>query len=403
MLRYLTRLVALVTLLVLAPSSAWAQSAQDQAAQLVEEGSSLFQAGDYGNAAEFFEEAYGLDPHPVILFNLARCYQELGELGLALTFFEEVTRIADTDAVRDAASTRILDVRASLEEQGYDPDAVTADNYVGRGAVIINSSPAGATLYFDDEFMGQTPVRIEQVDEGTHNVRLVAENYYNLLTTIEVTGGRTNERSYTLQERTSLDEYVPPQPGYLTILAPVDGAEILLDGEPYSITPLEGAGLAPGSYSLQVRNSGWISYNTTVDIESGQETIIRADITPIGGFEFSNQSRRQSRMGTVLIVGGGVLVATGTTFGILALGNSNDYNDNPSDPDRGDYRDAARTQALVADLAIGTGAALALTGIILKIVSGGEDDFDDLGRDQLVIAPGVGPRGSIGVAVDARW
>lgn len=51
---------------------------------LNEEGSALYAAGDYRRAAERFLQAYAVDQDPNLLFNIASCYEALGDIDGAL-------------------------------------------------------------------------------------------------------------------------------------------------------------------------------------------------------------------------------------------------------------------------------------------------------------------------------
>lgn len=67
---------------------------------------------------------------------------------------------------------------------------------------------------------------------------------------------------------------------------------------------------------------------------------------------------------TLLSVGGAALV-TGGVFAILNAGTHADFEDEPTRLGKADLADTGKTQALVADISIGAGAVLALTGLIL--------------------------------------
>jgi tetratricopeptide (TPR) repeat protein len=57
-------------------------------AQLNEEGAALYAARDYRRAIEKFIQAYAVDTDPNLLFNIARCYEELGEVDAAIEKYE---------------------------------------------------------------------------------------------------------------------------------------------------------------------------------------------------------------------------------------------------------------------------------------------------------------------------
>jgi tetratricopeptide (TPR) repeat protein len=68
----------------LRPRSATPGSGDERVVQLNEEGTQLYAAGDYRRAAERFLQAYAVDQDPNLLFNVASCYEGLGDLDAAL-------------------------------------------------------------------------------------------------------------------------------------------------------------------------------------------------------------------------------------------------------------------------------------------------------------------------------
>jgi tetratricopeptide (TPR) repeat protein len=56
----------------------------ERVVQLNEEGSALYAAGDYRRAAERFLRAHAVDEDPNLLFNIASCYEALGDIDAAL-------------------------------------------------------------------------------------------------------------------------------------------------------------------------------------------------------------------------------------------------------------------------------------------------------------------------------
>ncbi len=61
---------------------------QRQAAALVKKAGGLYEAGQYLDAAQTLEKAQALDPHPRILYNIARAYDQAGELKQALEHYQ---------------------------------------------------------------------------------------------------------------------------------------------------------------------------------------------------------------------------------------------------------------------------------------------------------------------------
>lgn len=63
-------------------------TAQEQAAVYFQEGRAFFKAKDYRSAAEKFQAAYNLDPVPILLYNMARAAEEMGDPEQAIGHYQ---------------------------------------------------------------------------------------------------------------------------------------------------------------------------------------------------------------------------------------------------------------------------------------------------------------------------
>lgn len=102
----IVRVVAL--LLLLAP--AHGEELRTQARQKFDEGREHFSAGRFQPALDAFKESYQLAPHPDLLFNIARCEEQLGHYRNALAAYERFLAVnpADPEARRRADEIRAL-------------------------------------------------------------------------------------------------------------------------------------------------------------------------------------------------------------------------------------------------------------------------------------------------------
>lgn len=77
---------ALLGLLLLSSVS---QAANPKAAALIKEGDRLYKDNRYREAAEALKKAYDLEPAAVLLYNIARAFDQAGELQLALDTYRQ--------------------------------------------------------------------------------------------------------------------------------------------------------------------------------------------------------------------------------------------------------------------------------------------------------------------------
>ncbi|MCA9540372.1 MAG: tetratricopeptide repeat protein [Myxococcales bacterium] len=113
--------------------------------------------------------------------------------------------------------------------------------------------------------------------------------------------------------------------------------------------------------------------------------------------------------GWVTLGTGVALMGVGGAFGLMALGTQSDYDDAANDAKkRQDLRDQGEQQALIADVAIGVGAAAAVTGAILLLTADGPPEAPAK-TDKAEAAPagGVGfmptPEGGFGFSLSGTF
>lgn len=100
---------------------------------LNEEGAALYAQRDYRRAVERFLRAYAVDPDPNLLFNIARCYEKLGDTEAAIEKYEEFIALPGADTVGRSRAHQSLQALRQLAasqtqsstnaaEQGSQPD-----------------------------------------------------------------------------------------------------------------------------------------------------------------------------------------------------------------------------------------------------------------------------------------
>jgi tetratricopeptide (TPR) repeat protein len=115
--------VAAVTLAIAAALGAVRRDAlaQDKgdprAEKLFTESAELYREGRFAEAAQRLEDAYAISPEPVLLYNLARAYEGMGETERALSAYRRYLEADPTTRDRRSIETRIETLERQLEER----------------------------------------------------------------------------------------------------------------------------------------------------------------------------------------------------------------------------------------------------------------------------------------------
>ena len=141
---------------------------------------------------------------------------------------------------------------------------------VGKGKVEIKSTPIGASVVFDNEHKGVTPLLLENINEGQHRLILSMEGFERLNKSVIVLADSQIVVSEVLSERT----------GHLQVLSEPINCEVYLDDQYKGNTPATLQYLDVGSYMLKLNKVGFEDYIKRVNVEWNQTKTIVADLVP---------------------------------------------------------------------------------------------------------------------------
>jgi tetratricopeptide (TPR) repeat protein len=125
-----------------------AASRAAEVAKLNEDGMNLYRARDYRHAIEKFLHAQALDQDPNLLYNIARCYEMLGERGAAIEKYEAFLAKPDADPQgKRRAQEAIRNLRQASHEAPAQPASTTAAAAsAGPAASPATAAAPGTTL-----------------------------------------------------------------------------------------------------------------------------------------------------------------------------------------------------------------------------------------------------------------
>jgi hypothetical protein len=150
--------------------------------------------------------------------------------------------------------------RAPIEEAEPAP---RGEDIAALGSISVSSSVDGASVYLDDELVGEAPVTRDDVPAGRHRVRVESAGHEPFETDVRVRAGKRAEVEATLG-------FLAPS---LRIESDVPGATVFLDRNYVGTAPVDIKAVSPGEHELTVSADGFDMHAETVSVESGHRDI----------------------------------------------------------------------------------------------------------------------------------
>ncbi len=348
--------IALSAALAAAPAGSAASQADNglsatdkaKAKDLFGVGQKLYKAELYPEAIEKFQAAYAIRPHPVIFFNIAKCYEQLQETGKAMRAYRDYLRLSPEATDKDAVNDSIANLERRLKEKGLNQ-------------IIVFADPATAKIEIDGKEVGVSPASAELVS-GTHKIAVRAPGYDPVERTFIMSISRVSEMTVNLRA----------------------GATPSIPTASSGTTGTTGTTAAPpgwGSGTAAPANSGWGSSTASTTGDAPKKDDLKvATLTPATTDTVKPAAETSqvvtaapAKKGRVWTwVAGGVAVAAlggGITCGVVSNGAANDLR--TVQHSRADATVLANTStqfATGANIAYGVAAGAAITAVILFFV-----------------------------------
>jgi tetratricopeptide (TPR) repeat protein len=116
----------------------------------------LYDDGRYSEALSEFEAANRLFPHPATVFDIGRCYEQLGNAPEALRHYLETLHQSSADASNAVVLAAIRAAEHRLHDRGVQ-------------LLLVRTKPPGAAVAIDGRNLGASPVAIT-LPPGKHRV-----------------------------------------------------------------------------------------------------------------------------------------------------------------------------------------------------------------------------------------
>ena len=255
-------------------------SADDESVQvardLAKPGTKLFAMKKYKDALDIFLKSHEVHPLPEVVWNIARCYEELGDVENAIVFFEESAATDEDPGNRAEARARADKLKAG-----------------GLGVLALETVPAdGVQIEIDGQAVGASPLPPRPLRKGVHELRLAREGFAPLAKSVEIVAGMKNSFRFELEALKAV----------LALDAPkkVENVEVRLDGLVAGVftlpTTLE---YTPGAHRVTITGlTDYEDLDRPVTLTAGESTHVEL------------QKRKTSPAAAAALAPGGVAAVT---------------------------------------------------------------------------------------------
>jgi tetratricopeptide (TPR) repeat protein len=126
-------------------------------------GVAAYARGRYRDAIDLFLEANRLRPSAALLFNVARCYEQLDDPSSALAWYRDYLQRSEHRGDDKQVARRVARLEKRLAQKGVQQ-------------VTVDSSPRGATVSIDGDPVGVSPWT-GNLKPGSHSVELTLRGF----------------------------------------------------------------------------------------------------------------------------------------------------------------------------------------------------------------------------------
>lgn len=179
--------------------------------------------------------------------------------------------LAPGDYTLRLVADRFLPYESTVTIEGLDRTlSLSAELAPAWGNVRLETLPAGAEVYVDDEPAGQTPLTAELL-QGEHTLRIKLPGHKDWRKTLRVVAG---------EDQALTGIRLEPADAVVQIVTRPAGAGVTVDGEYKGVAPLEVA-LTPGrAATIRLFSQGFEAAVQTVTARSGDQRTLQIELKP---------------------------------------------------------------------------------------------------------------------------
>ncbi len=163
------------------------------------------------------------------------------------------------------------------------------------GRVVVSSNPRGAAVTVDGKWRGRTPLTLDDLPFGSHEIRVVQPGYATETERVALSSGTPSRTlSFKLQKTAAAARTAPapePQetakPGSATGMGSIyvdsrpRGARVLLDGQDIGTTPMRIPDVKVGPRVIKLQLADHRDWTSSTRVVSGQESRVTGSLERI--------------------------------------------------------------------------------------------------------------------------
>ncbi len=151
---------------------------------------------------------------------------------------------------------------ASEDDPTDEPDQDPKDDEEQAPLLTIETEPSGADVYLDGDYLGETPLEVDDVEPGRYRLRVERPGYYGYEEWVDIRDGISSSLALQLEQVT----------GFMRVVVEPTSADVWVDGSRIGSDVAE---LPIGTHTVTAYAFGYRRHGQTVRIQENQFAEVR--------------------------------------------------------------------------------------------------------------------------------